>query len=292
MCIRQPGIDVYTGNLEYTLLPYQQVMSMSQPDSETVTIHTLLDIMRRLRDPEHGCPWDQKQDFLTIAPYTLEEAYEVVDAIERNDRTELRDELGDLLFQVVFHAQMAQEAGWFDFSGVLESICEKLVRRHPHVFADEQISDAEEQTRAWEKHKERERKAVSSSVLDGIPLSHTALTRAGKIQKQAAKAGFDWPDIDGVFAKIAEELDELREEIKAGRDAASIRNETGDLLFSVVNLARHAGVDPESALRQANSKFIRRFRNVERQCRNAGSSVQQTDPLILDNYWERAKREE
>ena len=265
---------------------------MSQPDSESVTIHTLLDIMKRLRDPDHGCPWDQQQDFMTIAPYTLEEACEVVDAIERNDRDDLRDELGDLLFQVVFHAQMAQEAGWFDFSGVLRSICDKMVRRHPHVFADAVISDAEEQTRAWEKHKERERKSTSSSVLDGIPLSHTALTRAGKIQKQAAQAGFDWPDIDGVFAKVAEELDELREEINAGSAAGNIRDETGDLLFTVVNLARHAGVDPESALRQANSKFVRRFRKVETQCRNAGSSVQQTDPVVLDDYWEKAKLEE
>jgi MazG family protein len=267
-------------------------MSMSQPDSESVTIDTLLDIMKRLRDPDRGCPWDQQQDFMTIAPYTLEEACEVVDAIERNDRDDLRDELGDLLFQVVFHAQLAQEAGWFDFSGVINSICDKMVRRHPHVFADAVISDAEEQTRAWEKHKERERKSGDGSVLNGIPLSHTALTRAGKIQKQAAKTGFDWPDIDGVFAKVAEEINELREEINARSDAAKIRDETGDLLFAVVNLARHAGVDPESALRQANSKFIRRFRKVEIQCRNAGSCVQHTDPTTLDNYWERAKLDE
>ena len=265
------------------------MFSMSQPDSETVTIHTLLEIMQRLRDPDSGCPWDLEQDFMTIAPYTLEEACEVVDAIERNDRDDLQDELGDLLFQVVFHARMAQEAGWFDFAGVVQGICDKMIRRHPHVFADETIGDAEEQTRAWEMHKEREKKAGNNSILDGIPVTHTALTRACKIQKKAAHAGFDWPDSGAVIEKVAEELEELRQEIATGNDADKIREEAGDLLFSVVNLSRHAGVDPESALRQANRKFTRRFHAVETQCRRAGSSVRQTDLATLDRYWEQAK---
>jgi len=267
-------------------------MPMNPPDPESVTIDKLLHIMQRLRDPERGCPWDQQQDFRTIAPYTLEEACEVVDAIERNNPDDLRDELGDLLFQVVFHAQMAREAGWFDFSGVINSICDKMVRRHPHVFAGAVVSNAEEQTRAWEEHKERERGPGNGNTLDGIPLSLSALTRAGKIQKRAAKTGFDWPNIDEVFAKVTEEIDELREEINAGSDTGRVRDETGDLLFAVVNLARHAGVDPESALREANSKFIRRFRKVEARCRNAGSRVQETDLTTLDNFWEQAKLEE
>lgn len=262
---------------------------MSQADPEAVTIHTLLDIMQRLRDPDTGCPWDLEQDFMTIAPYTLEEACEVVDAIERNDRAGLQDELGDLLFQVVFHARMAQEAGWFDFAGVLQGICDKMVRRHPHVFADETITDAEEQTRAWERHKAREGRAGDESILGGVPVTHTALTRACKLQKKAANAGFDWPDTGAVFEKVTEELEELRQEIDTGNEVDNIRDEVGDLLFAVVNLARHAGVDPESALRQANRKFTRRFHAVETQCRRAGASVQQTDLATLDSYWEQAK---
>jgi len=265
------------------------MFSMSQDDPDAVTIHTLLEIMQRLRDPDNGCPWDLEQDFMTIAPYTLEEACEVVDAIERNDRAGLQDELGDLLFQVVFHARMAQEAGWFDFAGVVQGICDKMVRRHPHVFADEIITDAEEQTRAWERHKAREGKAGDKSILDGVPVTHTALTRACKLQKKAANAGFDWPDTRAVFAKVAEELEELRQEIDTGNEVDKIRDETGDLLFAVVNLARHAGIDPESALRQANRKFTRRFQAVETQCRRAGTSVQQTDLATLDSYWEQAK---
>lgn len=262
---------------------------MSQVDPDAVTIHTLLEIMRRLRDPDTGCPWDREQDFMTIAPYTLEEACEVVDAIERDDRAGLQDELGDLLFQVVFHARMAQEAGWFDFAGVVQGICDKMVRRHPHVFADETINNAEEQTRAWEKHKAREGKAADKSILDGVPVTHTALTRACKLQKKAANAGFDWPDTRAVFEKVAEELEELRQEIDSGNEVDKIRDEAGDLLFAVVNLARHAGIDPESALRQANRKFTRRFHEIETQCRRAGASVQQTDLATLDRYWEQAK---
>ncbi len=246
--------------------------------------------MQRLRDPDNGCPWDLEQDFMSIAPYTLEEACEVVDAIERNDRNDLQDELGDLLFQVVFHARMAQEAGWFDFDGVVQGICDKMVRRHPHVFAGETIRDAEEQTRAWESHKARERDTGDkNSILDGVPVTHTALTRACKLQKKAASAGFDWPDTPAVFDKVSEELEELRQAMAAGNAVDRIRDETGDLLFAAVNLARHAGVDPESALRQANRKFIRRFHAVEAQCCRAGTSVQQAGLAALDDYWEQAK---
>jgi MazG family protein len=261
-------------------------------NTESATIQTLLEIMARLRDPDAGCPWDLEQDFRSIAPYTLEEAYEVVDAIERDARDDLRYELGDLLFQVVYHAQMAREAGWFDFSGVVQGICEKMVRRHPHVFAGEQVETAAEQTRAWEIHKRQERGSVAGSVLDGVPVSLTALTRACKLQKKASDAGFDWPEVHGVLDKIHEELEELRMEIDTNNDPAAIRDETGDLLFAVVNLARHAGVDPESALRQANDKFSRRFRQVETQCNKAGSNVVETDLATLDWYWDQAKREE
>ena len=256
-----------------------------------VTIETLLDIMARLRAPQGGCPWDQQQDFRTIAPYTLEEAYEVVDAIYRGDMGDLQDELGDLLFQVVFHAQMASEAGHFDFSHVLQSVCDKMVRRHPHVFGDEEIADAEAQTRAWERHKESERKAGLESALDGVPMALPALTRACKLQRKAARVGFDWPGRDGVTEKVEEELQELCAELEKMADPAALAEEAGDLLFAVVNLVRHAGIDPETALQQANRKFTERFRQVEARCREAGCSVSETDLETLDAYWEEAKRE-
>jgi MazG family protein len=256
------------------------------------TIETLLEIMVRLRDPQHGCPWDQQQDFRTIAPYTLEEAYEVVDAINRDDMDDLQDELGDLLFQVVYHAQMANEAGRFDFSNVLHSICDKMVRRHPHVFADEEIADAEAQTRAWERHKESERKTGAGSALDGVPMALPALTRACKLQKKASRVGFDWPDSHGVAEKVEEELQELRAELGETADPAALAEEAGDLLFAVVNLVRHAGIDPETALHQANRKFAMRFQRVEACCREAGYSISEADLETLDSYWEQVKREE
>jgi MazG family protein len=256
------------------------------------TIETLLEIMARLRDPLHGCPWDQQQDFRTIAPYTLEEAYEVVDAINRDDMDDLQDELGDLLFQVVYHAQMANETGRFDFSDVLHGICDKMVRRHPHVFADEEIADAEEQTRAWERHKESERKAGAGSALDGVPMALPALTRAVKLQRKASRVGFDWPDSHGVAEKVEEELQELRAELGETADPAALAEEAGDLLFAAVNLVRHAGIDPETALHQANRKFAKRFQRVEARCREAGYSVTETDLETLDGYWEQVKREE
>ena len=264
---------------------------MTVNTTNPVTIGTLLEIMAQLRNPDHGCPWDLEQDFRTIAPYTLEEAYEVVDAIEQGDRQGLRDELGDLLFQVVFHTQMASEAGWFDFNDVLAAICEKMIRRHPHVFGDETVEDAEAQTRAWEQHKERE-KGMRNSLLDGVPLALPALTRAEKLQKRASRAGFDWPSIHGVSEKVVEELDELRDELESSADMAALVNESGDLLFAAVNLLRHAGVDPEAALRQGNEKFTSRFQQVEAMCREAGRSVAETDLDTLDCYWEAAKQQD
>ena len=264
----------------------------SLPMTEPATIETLLEIMVRLRDPQHGCPWDQQQDFRTIAPYTLEEAYEVVDAIDRDDMDDLQDELGDLLFQVVYHAQMASEAGRFDFSHVLDGICDKMVRRHPHVFADDAIADAEEQTRAWESHKDRERKHSTVSALDGVPLALPALTRACKLQKKASRVGFDWPDSHGVAEKVEEELLELRAELGESANPAALAEEAGDLLFAMVNLVRHAGIDPDTALRQANRKFTRRFQRVEARCREAGGCVSGADLETLDGYWEQVKREE
>ena len=255
------------------------------------TIETLLEIMARLRDPDGGCPWDLEQNFDSIARYTLEEAYEVVDAIAQGDRDGLCDELGDLLFQVVFHAQMAREAGWFDFNAVLTSICDKMVRRHPHVFADDVVEDVAAQTRAWEQHKARERAAPESiSILEGVPRALPALTRANKLQKKAARVGFDWPDSGGASGKVEEELNELRAELAGAADRAALLDESGDLLFAAVNLVRHAGVDPETALRQANEKFTRRFQQVEACCKEAGQTVATTDPDTLDSYWNRAKQ--
>jgi MazG family protein len=261
-------------------------------DDEPATIQTLLDIMACLRNPDNGCPWDRQQDFRSIAPYTLEEACEVVDAIERDDKAGLRDELGDLLFQVVFHARMASESGWFDFSDVVRGICDKMVRRHPHVFAGAEIADADAQTLAWESHKQQEKGATSGSVLDGVPLALPALMRADKLQKKASRAGFDWPDIRGVFDKVEEEMGELRAEIEEGLDQEAIKDEAGDLLFAVVNLVRHAGAEPESALRRANRKFTHRFRQVEQLCHEAGTSVTETDLDTLDGYWNQVKMRE
>ena len=229
-------------------------------------IDELLQIMRRLRDPESGCPWDRQQTWQSLIPYTLEEAYEVAEAIEQNDAAALADELGDLLFQVVFYARIAEEREEFDFARVCRAISDKLVRRHPHVFADEQVGSAEEQTEAWEGHKARERAQKAGGrparLLDGVSVALPALTRAQKLQKRAARAGFDWPEVRGVLAKVEEELGEVEAEL-AARDAARLQHELGDLLFAVVNLARHLDVDPETALRGANRRFESRFAQVE-----------------------------
>ena len=251
--------------------------------------------MQHLRDPEHGCPWDQEQDFDSIAPYTIEEAYEVADAILRKDMADLQDELGDLLFQVVYHAQMASEQGEFQFKDIVQSICQKLIRRHPHVFGSEKIATAQAQTEAWEHHKAKERAQQSDgehSRLDGVAVSLPALSRAIKLQKRAARAGFDWPDVTPVFEKIAEETDEIRQAREQHQGQAQIEAEVGDLLFAVTNLARHLNVDPEAALRGANQKFIRRFQGVEQLARDQGLELEDMDLDQQERLYQEVKKTE
>lgn len=254
-------------------------------------IDRLLNIMRRLRDPNGGCPWDLEQNFRTIAPYTIEEAYEVADAIERNDVQELRDELGDLLFQVVFHAQLAREQGLFDFDGVVDAICDKMERRHPHVFGTAQVDSAAEQSIAWEEHKRRERsrKGAAQSVLDGVPVGLPALTRASKLGKRAAQVGFEWPDVQGALDKAAEEIAELRAELTDTPNREALAGEIGDVLFCIVNIARYAKIDPETALRKTNTKFERRFHYVETQLRARGRSPAQATLEEMDALWDEGK---
>jgi tetrapyrrole methylase family protein/MazG family protein/ATP diphosphatase len=259
----------------------------------TSHIERLLAIMARLRDPERGCPWDREQTFATIAPYTIEEAYEVADAIERQDLPALRDELGDLLFQVVFHAQMAAEQGEFSFDDVAAAICDKMERRHPHVFGDASVADAAEQTEAWEKLKREERAARNKQgILDDVPVSLPALTRAAKLGKRASQAGFDWPEIMGVLDKIQEEVDELRAEIRGAAPAERIGEEIGDLLFAVTNLCRHVRVDPETVLRATNARFVRRFQFVEQGLKAKGQTPAEASLEEMDALWMEAKREE
>lgn len=253
-------------------------------------IGRLLGIMARLRDPERGCPWDVGQDFASIAPYTIEEAYEVADAIDRGDLADLCGELGDLLLQVVFHAQMASEQGAFDFGDVVRSISDKMVRRHPHVFADAAIGSADEQRAAWDRHKAGEREAAGdTSVLAGIEQAVPALTRARKLGRRAAGVGFDWPDVDGVIAKVREELDELLAARASGeRDA--IEDEMGDLLFAAANLARRLDVDPEEALRRANRKFEQRFRALEVEVQASGQPWDAFTVADLEAIWALVKQ--
>lgn len=262
--------------------------TIDTPDAAQA-LSRLLDIMRCLRDPDGGCPWDIAQDFRSIAPYTLEEAYEVVDAIERGRPDELCDELGDLLFQVVFHARMAEERGWFGFAQVAAAIAHKLERRHPHVFGDVEIADAEAQTQAWEAHKRAERAGQGRhGILDGVPVALPALTRAAKLQKRAARIGLDWPDTQGIAAKLREEMDEV-EAARAAETPEALAAEVGDLLFTCVNLARHLRVDPETALRGANARFEARVAYVEAAL-PAGAAAARADAAELDRLWEAAKR--
>ena len=254
------------------------------------TMDRLLQIMNRLRDPQRGCPWDLQQNFSTIAPYTIEEAYEVADAIERNHMGELCDELGDLLFQVVFHARMAQEAGQFAFDDVVAAICDKLERRHPHIFGTAERASPESTATAWEEHKRRERAASGKGVLDGVPKSLPALTRAEKLGKRAAHVGFEWPDAAGALDKLEEELGELRREVVDGGDPAALQSEIGDVLFSVVNLCRYLRVDPEAALRSSNAKFERRFAYIEQELAKSGSAPHQATLEQMDGLWERSKQ--
>ncbi|MEP7042210.1 MAG: nucleoside triphosphate pyrophosphohydrolase [Dokdonella sp.] len=261
---------------------------LSQP-----SIETLLAIMARLRDREHGCPWDVEQTFETIAPYTIEEAYEVADAIDRRDYADLRDELGDLLLQVVFHAQMAEEAGRFAFADVVAAICDKMIRRHPHVFADAQKSaDADAQLANWETLKANERAAKGEedgSALAGLSRGLPEWQRALKLQTKAARVGFDWPDVSPVFDKLHEEIDEVRAEFASGGDPARLTDEIGDVLFVCVNLARHAKVDVSRALRHANAKFERRFRSMEAMAAEAGEVLSEKSLAEQDALWARAK---
>ncbi|MGR9088501.1 MAG: nucleoside triphosphate pyrophosphohydrolase [Gammaproteobacteria bacterium] len=254
----------------------------------------LLEIMSRLRHPEQGCAWDLKQDFRSLVPYVIEEAYEVVDAIEREDFDDLRSELGDLLLQVVFHSQIAEEKGIFNFEEVSAGICDKLVRRHPHVFADAVYHSDEERHQAWEQAKAEERRMkdgteASASVLSGVAASLPALLECEKIQDRAALHGFDWPEPAPVFDKVSEELEEVREAWESG-DQAHIREEIGDLLLVVVNLARHLKINPELALKESTRKFSRRFQYIEQQVEATGRSLTDCELAELDAYWHEAKK--
>ena len=261
-------------------------------------IERLLQIMTRLRDPERGCPWDREQDFASIAHYTIEEAYEVAEAVRAADMAALKDELGDLLFQIVFHAEMAREAGRFSFDDVAAAIADKMERRHPHVFGDASIADAETQTRAWEAHKAAEREADADAAgrkdgaLAGVPQALPALIRSRKLQDRAARVGFDWPSADQVWDKIIEERAELHAEMTAGGGAERLLDELGDVLFGYVNLARHLGIDPETALRATNAKFERRFRRIEALLAERGETAQDVALEELDRLWNQARAEE
>ena len=265
-------------------------------------IRTLLTIMARLRDPDGGCPWDVQQTFATIAPYTIEEAYEVADAIDRNDLHALKDELGDLLLQVAFHARMAEEQGSFAFGDVVAAISDKMIRRHPHVFAGESVEDAEAQTVAWEEQKRRERESAGhedTSALAGIARGLPEWQRAVKLQKRAASAGFDWPHITPVIAKLHEEIEEVREAFEAVAahpgDAGArdrLEEEIGDMLFVTANIARHAKVDVGAAMRRANLKFERRFRAMEALAEADGTKLAALPLEAQDHYWDRAKADE
>jgi nucleoside triphosphate diphosphatase len=260
-------------------------MSPSQPE-----IARLLGIMAALRDRQTGCPWDQVQDFGTIAPYTIEEAYEVADAATRRDMPALKDELGDLLFQVVYHARMAEEAGAFAFADVAGAIADKMVRRHPHVFGDEAARAAVDHGEAWEAQKEAERRAVAQDgVLAGVPEALPALTRAEKLTKRAARVGFDWPDAERVLDKLDEEVAELRAELGEA-DPDRLEDELGDMLFVLANLARKLKLDPEAALRRANAKFVRRFIAVEQRLAAEGTTPAEAGLVRMEAAWQDVKR--
>lgn len=283
------------------------------------SIDRLLDIMARLRDPQRGCPWDLQQNFKTIAPYTVEESYEVADAIERDDLPALRDELGDLLFQVVFHSQMAREQSAFNFDDVVNAICDKMERRHPHVFGDASIANAEAQTVAWEEQKRQERAqknagAEQASVLDDVPLALPALTRANKLGKRAAQVGFEWSDVHGAVDKLDEEIAEFKAEVRAhaclqadavdkhandeqskqahSRQHERLAAEIGDVLFCVVNVCRYLKIDPEQALKRTNASFERRFRYVERGLAARGKTPRQATLAEMDQLWDEGKSQE
>ena len=268
------------------------------PDPTAAPIQRLIEVMAALRDPQGGCPWDLEQSFETIAPYTIEEAYEVAEAITQGDYPALKDELGDLLLQVVYHGRMAEEAGHFDFDAVAGAITEKMIRRHPHVFGAAAIDGAAAQTVAWEAQKATEREAKAAledrvpSALDGVSAAYPALMRAVKLQRRAARVGFDWPETAPVIDKIHEELGELTDELATddGINPDAVEDEMGDLLFACVNLARHLGVDPETALRRTNAKFESRFRAVERMLgEDFGHGPEHATLDQMEERWQRAK---
>jgi nucleoside triphosphate diphosphatase len=268
---------------------------MSEEAKRRYAIDELLAVMARLRDPDTGCPWDLKQSFTTIAPYTIEEAYEVADAIARDDLDGLKDELGDLLLQVVYHAQMASEAARFAFADVVDAITAKMIRRHPHIFEDASLRESFESSGVWERIKAEEKSKrggdVGGSILDDVPVALPALTRAVKLQSRAARVGFDWPSLKPVLEKIEEEIGELKAAI-AGEGAgasARIAEEFGDLLFVMANVARHLGIDPEDALRNANAKFIRRFGSIEDALRKDDRAPQDSTLEEMDALWNQAK---
>ena len=269
---------------------------MSNGARKRYGINDLLAVMARLRDPETGCPWDVKQSFATIAPYTIEEAYEVADAIARDDLDGLKDELGDLLLQVVYHAQMAAEDGRFAFADVVDAITAKMIRRHPHIFEDASVRESFEGSGVWERIKAEEKSArggaAGASILDDIPLALPGLTRAVKLQSRAARVGFDWPNLEPVLTKAEEEIGELKAAIAsegAGAAPGKVAEEFGDLLFVMANLARHLGIDPEDALRGANAKFVRRFASIEDALGKDGRRPEDSSLEEMDALWDQAK---
>jgi len=267
-----------------------------------INMEKLINIMKELRDRKNGCPWDIEQDFSSIAPFTIEEAYEVADAIERQDLDNLKEELGDLLFQVVFHAQMAAEQNAFDITDVVNGIVDKMIRRHPHVFSkkkgDEKIENAEQQTLAWDSFKEAERKQKAHtknetpSLMDGVPVALPALTQAVKLQRRAARIGFDWTNKTEIFDKISEELEEVRHEIETEADKERVVDEIGDLFFAVSNLARHLEIDPETAVRVSNAKFTRRFKAMEELARQSSEELKDMSLDEMEALYQQTKRDE
>jgi MazG family protein len=269
---------------------------MAEAPGKKHTLDDLLRVMARLRDPDSGCPWDVQQSFETIAPYTIEEAYEVADAIARGDLDALKDELGDLLLQVVYHAQMASEQRRFDFADVADAITAKMIRRHPHVFEDSSLRDEFLNENLWRRIKDEEKaergEGEPASVLEDVPVGLPALTRAVKLQKRAAEIGFDWPSLAPVLAKAEEEIGELKAAIDGGLSAKNVAEEFGDLLFVMANLARHLGIDPEGTLRDANAKFVRRFQSIEAALAADGRKPQDSTLEEMDALWDAAKAAE
>jgi MazG family protein len=264
-------------------------MTKTSPQDKNLNIEALIEVMNRLRAPQGGCPWDLEQTFDTIAPYTIEEAYEVADAIERKDMRDLKEELGDLLFQVVFHSHLAKEQGLFDFHDVAQAMSEKLIRRHPHVFGEAKTRTSDEQTLEWEVVKAHERKAKAKvGVLDDVPLGLPALTRAAKLTKRAARVGFDWPSIHEVIDKLEEEIEELKVELKAG-NLPKAKAELGDILFVLANLARKLEIEPEEALRGTNAKFVNRFAVIETELAKLGRTPDMSNLAEMDALWNHAK---